>query len=265
MEPLFWCKFAISFMVGSSWVALSTVAAEKYGSKIGGLIGGLPSTVFVALLFIGLTQSPLIASQATTVIPISQGFNGLVLVVYMLFIERGLVAGLASSLLAWACLASLLIASGIQSFWISVGGWGILVLICALAVERWMHIPSQGKIAVRLTALQIAVRALFGGAMIALAVLVGRLGGPVYGGVFATFPAMFISTLIITYRAGGAGFSRAVAKSLLVSGMVNVALYAIAVRFLYVWVGLAYGTALALLFSLGTGYLTYLLISRKLS
>ena len=101
--------------------------------------------------------------------------------------------------------------------------------------------------------------------MIAFAVFMGKIGGPVYGGIFATFPAMFLSTLVITYRAGGAEFSRAVAKSLFVSGIINVVLYAIAVRYLYVWFGLAYGTAGALVFCGVTGYLTYLFMKARLS
>ena len=74
-----------------------------------------------------------------------------------------------------------------------------------------------------------------------------------------------ISTIIITHRTGGMEFSRAVAKALMVSGLINVVLYAIAVRYLYVWMGLVYGTAIALLFSCITGYLTYLFIRGRLS
>ena len=71
---------------------------------------------------------------------------------------------------------------------------------------------------------------------------------------------MFISTLAITYRSGGADFSRAVAKSIMISGLINVVLYTIAVRYLYPWLGLAAGTLLAIAFSLLTGYLTYLFL-----
>jgi hypothetical protein len=58
MDASFWIKLFLGFIVGSIWVTLTTVSAERFGSKVGGLIGGLPSTVVIALLFIGLTQSP---------------------------------------------------------------------------------------------------------------------------------------------------------------------------------------------------------------
>jgi hypothetical protein len=265
MESSFWYKLGLSFVVGSAWVTLSTVAADRYGSKMGGLIGGLPSTAVISLLFIGFTQTPLVASAATIAMPLAQGLNGLFIIAYLLFVRRGLVTGLSSALLVWFILASILMAVRIQSFWVSVAGWVLLVSTCYLVVEKYVKIPSQTKPRVSHTSSQIACRALFGGAVIVFAVSVGKLGGPIYGGIFATFPAMFLSTLIITYRTGGVEFSRAVAKALMVSGLINVSLYAIVVRYLYVWSGLVYGTAIALVFSCGTGYLTYLFIKTRLS
>lgn len=263
MDSIFWYKLALSFVVGSGWVALSTVAADRYGSKIGGLIGGLPSTVFVSLLFIGFTQTPLVASETTTLMPVTQGINGIFIIVYLLLVKRGLVAGLLSALGAWFILAGCIAAIGIQHFWVSLCGWALCFLGCYVMVERVMKIPARGEMNIRCTLPQVGLRALFGGAVIAFAVWAGKILGPAYAGIFATFPAMFFSTLAITYRTGGPEFSRAVGKAMMMSGMVNVALYAIAVRYLYIWCGLIQGTTLALIFSCGTGYLAYLFMRTR--
>lgn len=265
MDLSFWLKLSLSFAVGSLWVTLTTLSAERYGSRIGGLIGGLPSTALVSLLFIGFTQTPQAAAEAATVIPLVQAINAVFVVVYLRFMWRGLAFGLGSALLAWFVLTSILVASGLRSIWLSVAGWLLLAAVCYLAVERWMKVPSQGRVRASYAPAQIAYRALFGGTVIAFAVLMGKLGGPVYGGVFATFPAMFFSTLAVTYRTGGADFSRAVAKSLMISGSINVPLYAIVARWLYPELGLALGTAIALAFSCGTGYLTYRFMRARLS
>lgn len=265
MDSLFWYKLGLSFFVGGFWVTLSTLAAERFGSKIGGLIGGLPSTAVVTLLFIGITQTPLVASEATTVMPFTQGLNGFFIIAYILLARRGLAQGLVGALLVWFSLVSILVLTGIQNFLFFIIGWVFLVLSCYLVIEKWLKISSHEKIIVRNTSSQIIFRALFGGAVIAFAVFMGKAGGPTYGGIFATFPAMFLSTLVITYRTGGAEFSRAVAKSLFVSGIINVALYAIAVRYLYIWLGLVSGTAVALVFSFVIGYLTYLFLRAKMS
>lgn len=265
MDSPFFFKLGLSFIVGSVWVTLATVAAEKYGSRIGGLIAGLPSTSVVALLFIGITQTPLVASDATTVMPIAQGLNGLYIIIFLLLAGRGLLPGLTGALLLWFSMAGILASTGIRDFSVSIAAWILLVSGCYLLVEKYMEIPSMGRINIHYTPAQIAIRAFFSGTVIAFAVFMGRFGGPIYGGIFATFPAVFTSTLVISHLTGGADFSRAVAKSLMVSGMVNVPLYAIAVRYLYVWLGLAFGTAAALGFSCATGYLTYLFIRTRLS
>ena len=260
MDTVFWYKLGLSFIVGSGWVALSTVAADRYGSRIGGLIGGLPSTVFVSLLFIGITQTPLVASETTTLMPLTQGINGIFIIVYLILARRGLAAGLLTGLCVWSLLAGLVAVIGIQHFWVSICGWAACALGCYLAVARGMTIPARGEVRVRCTLSQVGLRALFGGGVIAFAVWAGKLLGPTYGGIFAAFPAMFLSTLVITYRARGVEFSRAVGKAMMLSGMLNVALYTTAVRYLYTWCGLLSGTILALVFSGVTGYLTYLLL-----
>jgi hypothetical protein len=158
---------------------------------------------------------------------------GYFIVAYLLMVRRGLLAGLGSGLVVWLVLASLLVARGIQSLWLSIFGWLVLGVVCILWVDKGMRVASQGRQAVAYMPWQIGGRALFGGTVIALAVLAGKLGGPLLGGIFATFPAMFISTLAITYRTGGVEFSRAVAKTLMVSGLVNVPIYALVVRVTY--------------------------------
>lgn len=265
MDSSFYIHLGLSFVVGGLWVTISTIVAEKYGSKIGGLIGGLPSTAAVALLFIGITQTPLIASESTTIVPIAQGLNGIFMIVFILFSRRGLIAGMGCALLVWSLQATFLVLTGIHHLWISIFGWMVLVSGSYIIVEKVMQIPSRGSVSVHYSRSQILFRAIFSGAVISFAVFMGRMGGPMFGGVFATFPAMFISTLIITYISGGKEFSQAIAKSMMVSGTVNVGLYAIVVRYSYPMTGLLFGTIIALLCSCITGYATYLFISKKVT
>ena len=258
MDVAFWWKLGLSFLVGSGWVALSTVAADSFGSMIGGLIGGLPSTVVVSLLFIGFTQTPQVAAETTTLMPLTQGINGIFIIVYLVLVRRGLAAGLGGALGVWGMLAGSVAAINVHHLWVSLLGWALCSASCAWVVRRIMKIPSREALRVRCTPSQIGGRALFGGTVIAVAVWMGKLLGPAYGGIFAAFPAAFFSTLAITYRTGGADFSRAVGKAMLLSGMVNVALYAIAVRYLYPCCGLLYGTLLSLVVACVAGYVTYL-------
>jgi hypothetical protein len=265
MDPSFWLMLLLGFIVGSLWITLTTISAERFGSKVGGLFGGLPSTVVIALLFIGLTQSPQAAAQATTIMPLAQGLNGLFIIAFMLLISRGLWLGLLGALLLWFFQSTLLYLLDIQLFWVSILGWLVLLFFCYLVSEKWMKIPSQGKVVISYPPTQLAWRAIFGGGVIALAILMAKVGGPLLGGIFSSFPAMFLSTLVITYLAAGPTFSRSVGKSLLISGLVNVPLYEIMIRILYPTVGIGLGTAFALIFSMCTGYLTFTFMKTRLS
>jgi uncharacterized membrane protein (GlpM family) len=265
MESLLSLKITLGFAVGGIWVALTTAAAERLGSKVGGFIGGLPSTAVIALLFVGLTQSPKAAAEATTLIPFVQGINGLFLLFYMFAATRSPTVAFVGGISVWFVLAGVVAASGMRAFHVSVAAWILLTFSCYLVAERLMVIPSQSRVVVRTTLVQALWRALFGGVVVAFAVLVSKLLGPVYGGIFAAFPAMFISTLIVTHRTRGAAFSRAVAKSLLFSGMVNIPLYAIFVRYSYPWAGLAAGTVMALVTTALVGFVTFRLVMARAS
>ena len=265
MDLLFWYKLGLSFLIGGIWVTISTLAAEKFGSIIGGILAGFPSTVAVALFFIGFTQSEMVASEATTVVPMTHGVNGIFLLIFILLINKGLIPALSASFFVWFSNAFILSSIGIQNFGISLFVWFLFFITCFLLIEKVIKINKQGKLTLHYSKWQIVFRALFGGGVIAFAVLIGKLSGPTLGGIFATFPAMFVSTLVVTHLSGGAQFSRAVAKSMLFSGLINVTFYVIVIRYLYLWIGLVWGTLIALVIALFIGYITFYVMKTKLS
>lgn len=265
MTSIFLIKLGLSFLVGGIWITTSTLAAERFGSKIGGLIGGFPSTILVALFFIGLTQTPADAAAATTIVPLAMGLNGLFLISFLLLIRRGLAVGVGGGLVAWFGLAAPLIRLNPSLFWLNVVIWLSLVTVFYFVSEKAMTIRSREGARMSYTLSQIIQRAVGGGGVIAFAVLMGKLGGPAYGGVFASFPALFLSSLIITYQTGGVDFSRAMAKALLVSGTFNVAFYGVAVRYTYPWLGLYGGTAAAIFCCTCAAGLIFLFLKTKVS
>ena len=265
MTPQFWTQLGLAFVVGGLWVALTTVVAEKRGSRMGGFIGGLPSTALVSLFFFGLTQTPTAAAEATTVMPLAQGINGIFILVFVLLAGRGLAAALAGSLIGWFLPAMLLFSWNVASLTLSLPGWLLLAGGSYLILEKVMAFPSRPGVNLRHTPVQIALRALFGGFVISSAVLAAKAAGPGSGGILATFPAMFLSTLVITHRSAGPEFSRAVAKSLLVSGQIHVVVYAMAVRIFYPLLGIFLGTLTAAAVCGAAGILTYRFLRTKLT
>ncbi len=264
MVDLFWIQLLLSFIVGSVWVTLTTIMAERFGSKIGGFIGGLPSSTLVALLFIGWTQTPEIASQATTVMPLIIGFGSIFLVAYAIASKRNFITGLIAALSTWFVLSALVVVFKIENFAFSIFAWLLTIPISYYILEKKVNIKSYGKIKVTYTLLQIIGRAILSGLIIAFAVFMGKFGGPIFGGIFSVFPAIYTSTLIITYNSGGVEFSRAIAKSLMLNASITIIAYTIAVRYFYLISGLLLGTTIAYAISTAVAYLTYVFINKRM-
>lgn len=263
-EGVFPVQLAFSFIVGSFWILLTSFLADRFGSKIGGFIGGLPSTAAVSFFFIGLTQSTEIAARATTVFPISYAFTGLFLVLYALFWRRGFIVSFGVSISVWFSLSACVVLLKFENFILSVCLYILFFIFAVYVLENVLKLPSFGKGDLKYSSLHFILRAVFGGIIVALAVFLSRIGGPVFGGIFSAFPAVFISVLVINYRSRGMEFSRAMTKPLLVTGMISIFMYGLGVRYFYPSLGLWWGTLAAYLFSMIGAFMSYVLIQKKL-
>jgi hypothetical protein len=258
-------QLLLTFLIGSTWIFFILVASERFGSKIGGFIGGLPSTALLSFFFIGLTQSPVTASEATTVFPLVYSITGIFLVVYGWLSKKGFTFTLFFSLFIWFILSAIVAWINPQNFGLNLILYAFILLIAYYLMESKLKIRTLEKIRINHTLKQTALRSLFGGTIILLAVVLAKLGGPVFGGIFAAFPAMFISTLFLSYRAQGMEFSRSMTKPLMVTGMVTIVIFAVAVRYSYIKTGLYIGTLIAMAISAMSAYFTLLFIRKKLT
>ncbi len=262
IDGIFLLKLLISFIIGSLWITGSTILAEKFGSKVGGVIAGMPSSIVIGLFFIGWTQTPLIAAQSAVIVPIAQGISALLVVMYVFLVRYNFPFSILVSLCMWFVLALGLVFFKFHNFSLSLSGFAFLLLICYLLLEYVLRVKSVPGQNYRFSVSNVVFRALLSGTIIALTVIFARLGGPLVGGVFASFPAVFISTMIITYLSQGSAFSTGVMKILMLSGTTNVSVYATAVKFLYPLFGLIGGTIGSFLLSLVSTYLIFLLVKK---
>lgn len=260
----FYIQLFLSFLVGGLWILLATIIAEQRGSQIGGVIGGLPSTMVVTYFFIGLTQGVHFAASATTVFPLMICFTAFFLTIASLQLPRGYWVAVLSGLAVWTAAALAVIILGINNFLLSLSAWTVAYVFFIIFFRRYLNDTHQ-KIVMTYTLWQMMGRAVFAGSVVAFAVFISRVGGPVIGGVFAAFPVLYLSTFTIAYHTHGVKFTQALARPLILSGMFNCLIYALSVRYLYPAVGLYLGTAGALLISLGAGYFTYLVLGRTKS
>jgi uncharacterized membrane protein (GlpM family) len=256
----FLLHLVLAFAVGSIWVPLVTVIAERAGSVAGGIVGGLPSTGALSFFFIGINQSSAAAVQATTVFPLVFGFTCAYLLLYAFFAQRGFRFGLSVSLLMWFAVSALIDVFSPKSFAFSlVGGVLVLAVTNYLLAER-LSLRSCPPEKVRYTTLQLLGRGVLAGALVLVAVTANQIGGPVLGGIFSSFPAVFTSTLYIVNTSRGTDFSRSVTKPLAVSSTLTVIPYCIAIRYTYPILGIWLGTISSYAMIIPLGYLAYRLV-----
>lgn len=263
MTGIFIIKLVLSFVLGGLWIAMGVAIAERRGSRLGGLIIGFPSTVLIAVFFIGWTQSTAAAVEATSVIPAVFGINYLFLLAAVSLMGRGLGAALGAGFAVWGVLSALVVALKFDDFWV-----GVLIYVACFALAycllgRIVPAGEDGPGRVRPgRPLLIAGRGVFGGSIIALAVFLAKVGGPLIGGVFAIFPAVFTGTLVTTAISHGAGFSAALMRSTLVGG-ISVIVFAIAVRLSFAPLGLICGPIVSTLAPLASTLIIWAIRNSK--
>lgn len=262
MDSIFILKIVLSFIVGSLWITIGTVLAEKYGTKIGGLIAGLPSTILISLFFIAWTQSTRVAVDATTIVPIIGGINCLFIVTYIYLLRINFWVALGVALLVWSLFSFALVAIGFNSFIVSLISYVCLVAITHSMVERGLKIRSVAGRPMRYTPAIMIFRAVLSGLVIVFAVLITKIGGPIIGGMFVMFPAMFVGMIFMTYFSQGASFSAAVMKSSIL-GAISVVIYGIMVRYTYVPLGFIGGTTVSIIISFASSYVIHEYVMRK--
>jgi hypothetical protein len=136
-------RLLLGFAAGGLAVAATTLLAERHGSRLGGYIGGLPSTLAVALLFVALTGGRDAAIRASGIAPLSFGINGLYVLLFVALTPLGFYWSMGLALAAWAAAQSAIIIHGAPPLTFSLAAWGICFGLCWLGFSRWFRVPPQ--------------------------------------------------------------------------------------------------------------------------
>jgi len=242
-------QFALPFILSALIVIIITVTAERFGTKIGGIIGTLPTTITVAFVFIAYYNGIDFAIQAVAVVPAELGINILFLLIFSLAAFRSLPFALTVSLLVWVALSTTLVLTDVQNILISLAVYGALMIPAFLFLEIRKKVTSSQRVTTHYTWQKILLRGCFAGSMIALAVLLANVGAAL-SGIFSVFPAIFLSTMTIFVLEHGPVFAGAMAKSMIFGSLTTVS-YATAIFYLYPPYGILGGTLVAYIIAFG--------------
>lgn len=250
MQNLFLIKLLLSFLVGGSYIAFTIWVSEKFGSRIGGLLIGLPSTILVSLIFIAWTQSPPAAVSALPVVPAALAANSLFLVIFIRLYKYGRAISFSAGLIVWLLLSFPLVFFSLKSIGASVL---LASLFFGLAIYWLRKFRNRKLKRFQIGRKESALRMIFAGSLVAVAVCLGKILGPLWGGMLASFPVAFSSSFLLLENKYGIDFASATAKTMPYGSMGNV-LFAVTFFYIVPLAGLIMGTMIgylaALLFAL---------------
>ncbi len=238
--------------------------ADKFGPKVGGLITGMPSTMLFSLFFIAWTQGETTAVEATTIMPIIIGVECIFILVYIFLVQKNFILALLTAYGTWFICAIGVYLLHLKEYSHSVISYIFLTIICAFIAIKFTKFQTSNSKKIIYTPRIILTRGLISGVIVAFIVLLSKLLGPTIGGMFAGFPAMFLSTIIITYKTHGAGFSAQTMKTTIFS-VSSLVVYSIVVRYTYVPYGFVLGTLVSVFVTLIYSYLLYKTLIAKLT
>ncbi|MFA5947622.1 MAG: DUF3147 family protein [Candidatus Gracilibacteria bacterium] len=246
LDSIFISRVVLSFFVAGIWITFATFLAEKLGSKLGGLFGNLPSNIVISLLFITITQDVNTVREATQAVPISLMIDKIFLLLFILIIGRNYLLAVLGGLSAWFLLAWFANELQFTNWILTIPFYLFVTAIVFFVVEKFLNIPSQPKKIVSHPKYQYFIRAFFAGTVVATSVVIAKIAGPYWGGLFSAFPASLLSSLTILYFAQGVNFARATGKILILSTLNN-AFYALSVFITYSRYGIVVGTIISYL------------------
>ncbi len=249
-------------MIGGGWVAFVTWFGEIYGSGYGGLIAGFPSTAAFSFLFIGWNQSAQVAAAATTDFPLIFSLTPVFLLSYALLAKQNFWKAMIISLLIWFLGASLVSLVSLEDFGISLLGCAVVSSAVYFLFRKEVRVQKQPNRAPR-SFLNILSRMLLGGTVVSLSVLTSQIAGPQIGVIPTAFPALSTSSLFVLNKRQGLEFSKTFAMPTMVTAVLTVVPYSVAVRELYPVIGIWWGTLASYLLVVPGVIIAYIVLRPK--
>lgn len=212
---------------------LVTVAIEKWGGIIGGVLGTLPTTIVPAAMGMYVEAGADDLGTSMSLIPFWMLLNALFVASWVVYprLKRSvtLIEMTLVSLSFWSVLALLMTLSLTQVLnYLSELVVGIIGFVCLVSLGLWMTwVPinaPRGKN--KVTKQVLLLRGLAAGTAIGFAVHLASLGLPIIAGLASVFPAIFLTTMVALWMAQGADVPTGAAGPMMLGGS-SVAMYSL--------------------------------------
>ncbi len=233
---------------------LVTVAIEKFGGFIGGVLGTVPSTIIPAAAGVYALEGDEALTASMSVVPIGMLINGMFLGVWIIlpkYISNDslkLPFTVISSLCTWAVLAlfSLIIAREVTDGIISEMMLGVigLVLLAILAVMFNLKNRAAPKGENKVPIMILSIRGIAAGLAIAACLVLAKIGLPFVAGLASAFPAIFLTSMVALWISQGPQVPQGAAAPMMLGGA-SVSVYALLAMWSLPSFGIILGSVIA--------------------
>lgn len=251
---------------------LVTVAIEKFGGFIGGVLGTVPSTIIPAAAGVYALEGDESLTASMSVVPIGMLINGVFLGVWIILPKYiasdrlKLPITVVSSLLTWAILAlfSLIIAREVTGGTISEMTLGMigLVLLAILAIMFNLSNRAAPKGMNKVPIIILSIRGIAAGLAIAACLVLAEIGLPFVAGLASAFPAIFLTSMVALWLSQGPQVPQGAAAPMMLGGA-SVSVYALLAMWSLPSFGIFIGSIIAWFGAVGLWTIPAFLLLRK--
>ncbi len=186
---------------------LVTIAIEKWGGIIGGVLGTVHTTIIPAAVGMYVAGDDL--GIALSIVPLGMLLNGIFLLCWVIFPRKfntSLLATTIISLTIWTIIGTLLVKVS-ESLLDIIKDWhlgliGFIILAILGVIFNWKPRPSpvgNNKVPVKV----LLVRGIAAAIAIGICVWLAGLGLPLLAGLASVFPAIFLTSMVALWISQG--------------------------------------------------------------
>ena len=249
-----------------------TVAIEKFGGFVGGVLGTVPSTIIPAAAGVYALEGDESLTASMSVVPIGMLINGVFLGVWIILPKYiasdrlKLPITVVSSLLTWAILAllSLIIAREVTGGTISEMTLGMigLVMLAILAIMFNLSNRAAPKGLNKVPIIILSIRGIAAGLAIAACLVLAEIGLPFVAGLASAFPAIFLTSMVALWLSQGPQVPQGAAAPMMLGGA-SVSVYALLAMWSLPSFGIFIGSIIAWFGAVGLWTIPAFLLLRK--
>jgi hypothetical protein len=258
----FWLELASKMALTATVVVITSIVVERTGPFVGALIAALPTAAGAAYVILAIEHPPaFIAASAVGSIATGAAVSIFGAVYAVLAQRRGLIVSLGVALAAWFAVAAVLrqfVLSPLAAITLNAAVSAVIIPL------SWRYRISGPPKQFLRTAFDIPLRALAAAVVVAAVTTASYSIGSFASGMFALFPIIFCSSIVILHpRVGGKATASMVAYAQV--AFIGLTLSFVAVHCLAEPLGSWWALTIGLFIAVGWSGLLFLMRRRSLA